>query len=267
MCVSTRWLEVVLRPWWGRRRGLAGGGGLPARQPAVPCQPGAPQCSESSTLPVARLQSTRWSQAGGQKSRRQTNPEVRLMQLCIMDGPTAAVVDQLFSVFLVKASLGVGPEQHQQRESGGGGGRGRTLGVCESSGPAGQEGLRLHAPGCVFTFTHHLKASLRNLPHSQQESSLMRRMRFCLQIQGSTTTHPGCSGWVPAPGCLKGRSSCIPHGCQRESWRCLSCRKTSTPHSSQVPHNYSNVTVQQIIVCIICLMFLWDQTSHCLSGI
>lgn len=57
-----------------------------------------------------------------------------------------------------------------------------------------------------------------------------------LQIQGSTTTPPGCSGWVPAPGCSKGRSSCIQPGWQRELWRCPSCRRTSTPHNSQVPH-------------------------------
>lgn len=107
MCVS-RWLEVVLCPWWGEGGGLAGGGGLPAGQSAVPCQPGASERSESSTVPVARLQSPRQCQGGGQKNCGQTNPEVRHVRMYITDGPMAALVDQLFSVFVLRCPSELG---------------------------------------------------------------------------------------------------------------------------------------------------------------
>lgn len=71
------------------------------------------------------------------------------------------------------------------------------------------------------------------------------------QILGSTTTLPGCSIWVPAPACLRGRRSCILPEWQRESWLCLSCRRTSTLHSSQVPTHFC------CLVIYVVFFFLW----------
>lgn len=166
--------------------------------------------------------------------------------------------DSFFFVCVFKVSLGVRSEQQQQCESWGGGGRIWTGRVHEGSRPAGQEGLRLYAARCVLIFkylTTSPKLSTKSRKKDDNQLLLFSVWAYvlcCLQIQGSTTTHLGCSGWAPAPGCSKGKSGCTQPGWQKESWRCPSCRRTSTLLISQVPHTHTCSNV-----CCLLFVMLW----------